>query len=200
MEHYSTITFVGQMNVGKTALIRRFMYGETISNYEPTIEDIYNKTLEHENNTFHFRLIDTSGDSQFNVLKEVHYAESDYIVFVYSVNNKNSFIQGKRDLKQILSILLSSGRETMPSIILVGNKCDLKKQRKVSALEAQNLVSLISGICPCAFFETSALYNVQVNDLFNIFITGVPETKKNMLNQQLNNVNHNVSLIQLNTF
>lgn len=47
--------------------------------------------------------------------------------------------------------------------MLVGNKCDLESDRVVSQEQGLKLAELIGGV---AFFETSARYRVNIDEVF----------------------------------
>jgi Ras family protein len=79
-------------------------------------------------------------------------------VLVYSVANRASF-----DMIRILNekILNETGNEKVPRII-VGNKTDLAKQRKVDLDEAQQLAKELG----CDFVESSAKNNDHIEEIF----------------------------------
>ena len=85
---------------------------------------------------------------------------------VYDVTRKNSFINAQKWL-----IELKQYAEPDCIILLVGNKVDLienNEKREISTAEAQNFAEENKLI----FYETSALANLKVNEVFECLING----------------------------
>ena len=57
------------------------------------------------------------------------------------------------------------------SIILVGNKCDLENERKVSKEKGEQKAKNLH----CAFFETSALSNINIEKIFEALVNNIYE-------------------------
>jgi Ras homolog enriched in brain len=83
----------------------------------------------------------------------------DAFVLVYSVTNRKSF-----ELIPVIyeKIVNTVGTEKVPFII-VGNKCELEKQRIVTELEGKQLALKLGSV----FLEVSAKRNYQINSIFS---------------------------------
>ncbi len=57
------------------------------------------------------------------------------------------------------------------SIILVGNKCDLENERKVSKEKGEEKAKSLNA----PFFETSALSKVNIDDIFKEMVNNIYE-------------------------
>ncbi|ELP91423.1 hypothetical protein EIN_155300 [Entamoeba invadens IP1] len=169
------ITFFGSSTVGKTSLIRRYLKKSLEEEYFPTIQDIFITKIESEGFAVDANIVDTSGDSTLSKMRDEQIIDSDYIVFVYSINDKETFESAHKDIGLCLTEVSASYKKHLPSVIIVGNKCDLKKEREVSCIAGEELAVKIRRVCPCAFLETSAKENTQVDVLFTTLATGIPE-------------------------
>ena len=79
-------------------------------------------------------------------------------LLVYSVTDINSIRNLTRLRRDLLRV---KNTEDVP-IVLVGNKCDLEKERVVGRDEGANLA--LQWCCP--FMEVSALTHVNISDAF----------------------------------
>jgi GTPase KRas protein len=79
-------------------------------------------------------------------------------MIVYAVNNKKSFEKLEEYREAILNIKDS---QNYP-LVMIGNKCDLEVERKVSTDEGHALAKSFG----CPFFETSAKSRTNVDEAF----------------------------------
>jgi Fe2+ transport system protein B len=79
-------------------------------------------------------------------------------MIVYAVNNKKSFEKLEEYREAILNIKDS---QNYP-LVMIGNKCDLEAERKVSTDEGHSLAKSFG----CPFFETSAKSRTNVDEAF----------------------------------
>uniref|UniRef100_A0A914DWX5 Uncharacterized protein n=1 Tax=Acrobeloides nanus TaxID=290746 RepID=A0A914DWX5_9BILA len=78
---------------------------------------------------------------------------------IYSVDNRESFTRAA----QILYRLYDHRRNTPLPLILVGNKVDLQRKRKVSYIEGK----MLSKIYKCSFVEVSALLSMNMESVWS---------------------------------
>ena len=62
------IVIVGEGAVGKSSLCLQFVRGIFSDDYNPTIEDTYNKTIKVDSHTITFNLVDTAGQEEYGSL------------------------------------------------------------------------------------------------------------------------------------
>ncbi len=161
------LILVGDAHVGKTALAQMFL--TTGQNYpksylmtlgvEFAVKDIQ---LKNSNRKVELFLYDTGGQSVFNQreLGGQYWTNSSVAVYVYDVGSRKSFLSCSKWLAAVRSE--NSGRP-VPGL-LVANKTDLRDRGRVevSHEEGSNFAKE-NGL---TFFETSALRNTGVNELF----------------------------------
>ena len=131
---YKTIV-IGDSGVGKSCL--------TVQAVHSKFEELYRATVGFEFMSFNIRINkvviklqiwDTCGQEVYKSLITGLYRNTSLAIIIYSVANKNSFQHVENWIKELK---LNSSKNI--KIILVGNKCDLAKERKISYQEGENL-------------------------------------------------------------
>jgi Ras family protein len=152
------IIVTGFRSVGKTAVTIQFTEQRFAENYNPTIENTFKKCIHHRGHTYMTDIVDTAGQDQFSIFQPRYGVAVDGYVLVYSIASRPSF-----EMIRVLNdkILNATGNDKVPRII-VGNKTDLGKQRKVEHAEAQQLAKELG----CDFVETSAKNNEHIEEVF----------------------------------
>lgn len=59
------LVILGSANTGKTCVLRRFLEGDFIDSYRPTIEDFYRKLYKIRGDFYQIDILDTSGTDPF---------------------------------------------------------------------------------------------------------------------------------------
>ena len=62
-----TVVIIGEGSVGKSALCLQFVREVFSDEYNPTIEDTYNKTIQVDSTSVTFNLIDTAGQEEYSL-------------------------------------------------------------------------------------------------------------------------------------
>ena len=130
------IILLGESGVGKTNLInvsldREFEENSASTNYCSYLEGI----LDYNNKKYSYALWDTAGQEIYRSLNRIFIKESKIILFVYSINNKDSFDEMEYWINSAEEIL-AEGKYIRA---LVGNKSDLFEEQIVSDDDAQKL-------------------------------------------------------------
>jgi small GTP-binding protein len=131
MCEYLIIAFLGAGRVGKTSILRRFMFETFQETYIETVEDIH---LYHVNETgkrVFVNLLDTAGSIAFPTMRQVCISNTQASVLVYSITDENSFLEGKSIWEQIKTV-----RPNILDIpcVIVGNNLDEENVRQVETL------------------------------------------------------------------
>ena len=128
-ENYNIkIVLLGDGGVGKTAIRRRFMGQGFKSTYMETIgSDFSTKTITLEYNlkfvTINFQIWDLAGQPKFQNIRQMFYAGSQGLIFVFDVTRLDSLENVKLWVDEVLKNQISK----VP-VILIGNKVDLKDE------------------------------------------------------------------------
>ena len=154
------IAILGKDLVGKTALISKFINDKIPITRETTVEDQYKKVIRINNIECELKILDTAGQEEYQSMMDDWIDFASCFLLVYSIDNNDSFIQIKQKYDYIIKKKLKEKKKY--SIIIVGNKCDLENERKVSKEEVESYGKNIGVMT----IETSALNGINVNEAF----------------------------------
>ena len=156
---------IGNSNVGKHSLITRYTKSQAdkITAFSLGI-DIQSKIIQIENKKIKIEIIYSPGQERFRIFPKKYFNNQDGIILIYDITDKDSF-------EQIISWIKDIKNHNFEKIklILVGNKCDLNNERKVSIDKGQNLAKLYN----IKFFEASAKEGTNVEELFSYIINEI---------------------------
>ena len=149
---------IGNSGVGKSCLLIRFTDDKFEEGYVTTIGvDFKIKTLEIEGKSVKLQIWDTAGQERFRNIVSTYYKGGHGIMMVYDITDLESF----RYLDSWLKEIEKNASKNVYKI-LIGNKNDMEKERKVSFEKGMEFADL-HGM---KFFETSAKENKNVEEAF----------------------------------
>ena len=155
------IVLLGDVGVGKSYIISRYIRNEFNENKAPTPTSgayNYQKTIKIGDKEVLLELWDTAGQEKFRSLGKIFYQNAEAVCLVYDITNKKSFENLKNNWYEDLQ---QYGRKDV-IIAVVGNKCDLYETEQVTKKQAEKFAKEKR-----AFFQlTSAKCNVGINELF----------------------------------
>ena len=121
------IITIGDSGVGKTSIIRKYLYNIFDSQTLQTIGLNFSfKEVNLKNGEkVILKIIDTAGQEKYKSLSKSYYKNSDGVLFVFDFNDKNSF----ENIRNWISLFNENhnGKKGIP-IYLIGNKSDLEKK------------------------------------------------------------------------
>merc|ERR1712137_968127 len=144
------IGLLGEEGVGKSALKWRMILNVFVESYDPTVEDIYRKQVEVDNESCFLDLHESTGEGNFEGER------FDGFLCVFALDSSDSFHR----LKPAINKLCQSNNDDCRPFVLIGNKCDLTEERQVSQLEGEQLAALYHS----NYLETSALRSINVDE------------------------------------
>jgi small GTP-binding protein len=124
------VAIMGGGGVGKSCITARFVHNIFIKKYDPTIEDIYTKVFDYDDEThIHMEICDTAGTEQFSATRLLYITDSDGIFVCYAINNISSLYDLDPLLDKIKKIKLTKSKTgKLPHVIILANKCDLTQR------------------------------------------------------------------------
>ena len=150
--------FVGDQGTGKTCILNRFATNQFDEQYQTTIGlDFQSKNVSIHDQDVRLLLYDTAGQEKFRSLIPMYIRESNIILLVYDITRKESFDNIPKWFTDVLNI-----KSNDAIYVLVGNKIDLKDQRKVTYNEGKKLADEKNII----FEEVSAKTGENFEELF----------------------------------
>ncbi|XP_075326113.1 ras-like protein family member 12 [Odontesthes bonariensis] len=163
------LVLLGVMGCGKSALTVKFLTKRFISEYDPSLEDVYSSEEFVDQQPVTVRVMDTC-DQEGPVNCERYLSWGNAFLVVYSINNMESF-KGCQLYLQTLALHNKTFKPQTP-IILVGNKLDMDRYRQVSQCDGEALAARFG----CWFFEVSACWDFH--SVQHVFYEAVRRTKR----------------------
>ncbi|XP_060541153.1 ras-like protein family member 10B isoform X2 [Pantherophis guttatus] len=165
-----TVAVLGAPKVGKTAIVRQFLYHDFTEKYSPT-EDryIYRPSVMLNGNSYDLKIMDVpyvaafpaNSSQEWSDLKCWGLRNTDAYILVYDICSPESFEYVKMLRQQIQDNRTSNISEA--PVIVVGNKRDLQRQRFTPR---RTLSLLVKKTWKCGYMECSAKYNWHIFLLF----------------------------------
>ena len=161
------LVFLGDKTVGKTSILKRFMYDNFDKSYQATIGiDFLSKTMYLEDRTVRLQLWDTAGEERFRSLIPSYIRDSSVAVVVYDISRRETFIN---TTKWIQDVRADRGDDVV--ICLVGNKTDLGNDKRQISTEEGEEKAKKDGLL---FMECSAKAGYNVKSLFRKLALALP--------------------------
>ena len=163
------ILLLGDSSVGKTCFLMRYA--------DNTFQEIHMSTIGldyklknvqlDDGKIVKVQIWDTAGQDRFRSITKNYYKGAHGIILIYDVTSRKTFENVKNWVEQIKEEVSDK-----VNIILVGNKIDDEKNRKVSTEEGKQM----ADSCELEFFETSAKSGVNIDSTFNELVKKTVET------------------------
>lgn len=196
---------IGDHEVGKTSIIRRFVEGNFVDKYRATIGlNILSHEFDAFGNKINIMLWDIGAQKYFKRYRKTYYGGAQAAFIVFDLTNRETFknvTYWHNELKEFLEY------KDLP-IIIIGNKTDLTEQRVISHEEGVQLASDLSKLTgmsesttmsdysdlssiengsktKISYIETSAKNGNRIQDAFNLisyhFILSCEEKEESIL-------------------
>jgi len=161
------LLLIGDSGVGKSSLLLRFADNTFTESFISTIGvDFKIRTLEIDGSTVKLQIWDTAGQERFRTITSSYYRGAHGIIVVYDVTNPETFNNVQKWLQEIERYACETVHK-----LLVGNKCDLVTERKVSADDAREFADQLNLV----FLETSAKDSTNVEEAFSKMARSIKE-------------------------
>ena len=156
------VVLIGDMKVGKTNIVSRYIKNEFNKDSMSTIGvEFGSKELVIEGHNVKVQIWDTAGQEKYKSITNAYYKGAKGAFVVYDITNKNSFDNADNWLNN-----LRASTDKKCSIILIGNKSDLEDKREVSIEQGEEKAKNSE----IAFMETSALSGDNIDKAFEMMI------------------------------
>ncbi|MBY9012155.1 MAG: GTP-binding protein [Candidatus Lokiarchaeota archaeon] len=167
------VIVIGDPAVGKTSLLANFATNQFEEKYLPTVGVSILKEpieLEDQDATINLMFWDIAGQPQFYMLHRPYFNGADGILLVFDTTRSSTF----SNVNNWYSSAVKYGLSGVPRI-LIGNKVDLKEERKIILPMAEHLSEKLNA----PYFETSALTGENVKIVFQKIAELVYKSKMN---------------------
>ncbi|XP_043924764.1 ras-related protein Rab-32 [Protopterus annectens] len=176
-EYLFKVLVIGELGVGKTSIIKRYVHQLFSHHYRATIGvDFALKVINWDSNTLvRLQLWDIAGQERFGNMTRVYYKEAVGAFIVFDVTRCSTFeavLKWKNDLDS--KVKLPDG-SPVPAVLLA-NKCDQKDGTK-------NDVSM-DDFCKengfAGWFETSAKENRNIEEATRFLVENILANNKGL--------------------
>jgi len=164
------LVVVGGGGVGKSALTIQFMQDHFVTDYDPTIEDSYQRQCVIDDEVALLNVLDTAGQEEYEAMREQYMRTGEGFLLVYSITSRDSFEEISTYHQQILRV---KDQDAFP-VIVVANKCDLEYERQVGMNEGRDLAKHFG----CKHIESSAKLRINVDEAFSNLVREIRRFNK----------------------
>lgn len=173
------VVLLGAASTGKTTILESWITESKPGDTSPTIGSAFfaqNVDVDGEIQTINFW--DTAGSERYESMAPMYVRDSHVALILFDVTNICSF-------QKIQTYVEMARQNSDAEIVIAGNKIDLEELRMIGKEEAEFYASTHNF----KYFETSALDNTGVDDLFNyLCYSAVQKAKSNpSLNDETSN-------------
>ena len=196
---------LGEGAVGKSAITIKFVRKLFIEEYDPTIEDSYQKTFtvplkkssssspksspkrkgakkdldEEQTKTVTMDLLDTAGQEEYSAMRESYMYDGESFVLVFAKNNRDSF-ESLIDFAELISRVRDTDIKNVP-VVVCGNKNDLPEEEiEVSDAEGESFAERLGA----EYVSVSALTGNNINAIFENVVHRVEDVRARELEEE----------------
>src|SRR3990167_10920302 len=129
------LVVLGSGGVGKSAFTIHYMQNIFVVEYDPTIENLYQKQVVLDEQCLSVEMLDTAGEEEYGVMLQQYILRSDECLVVYSIISINSF----KEVNGFIGLVLQVKDSEYFPMAIIGNKCDLESERKAETQAGENI-------------------------------------------------------------
>ncbi|XP_005108587.1 ras-related protein Rap-2c [Aplysia californica] len=154
------VAVLGPAGVGKTSIIRQFLYDMFEEEYSQTVEEMYQVHFDNDGVKLTLDILDTAGAFEFPAMRQLAIATSHAFLLVYSVDDLESF----QEVTALRQLILSQRPGTQVPIVIVGNKADVPVEKHAVAKETAEAIACFDW--NNGFVEATAKDHSRVVEVF----------------------------------
>jgi len=157
------IVLIGDMGVGKSCLMRRFLDNEFALSFSTVGADYRQKVVQMKGKTIRLQIFDTAGQERFFAITKAYYRNAHGVLLVYDITSAESLNHILRWANELETTACSAQK------ILVGNKCDLEETRVISIAKAREVADKFGY----KLVEASAKSGINVEQVFMVLLEDI---------------------------
>lgn len=170
------VILVGNERVGKSSLAFYLCNGNGNPNYNRTIGiDLCINYLNISNDKIQLHVFDSTGSERYRHILEIYIKTTKVVILVYSVTDRQSFI----DLEYWIESINKINPSLLKDLIIIGNKIDQGPFREISYDDGKKFADKYKA----TFFECSAIEGTNVNLAFRTAVEKVIGHEAKIMNK-----------------
>ena len=172
----------GESSVGKTYFARRYINDirDNDFNLSTVGVEYFNTTrILSDGKQYKIKIVDTAGQERYKSLAVNSIRFCDGIILMYSITDRKSFVLISNWIQNIYDM-----KEKDVPLILIGNKCDLEKERHVFTEEGIEAAKKYNT----KYFETSAKEGINVEQSFEELLNKIIKKNEGKNEKKNNNL------------
>ena len=158
---------IGDKEVGKTSIVRRFTENKFSHDYRATIGlNLISHSINFMGNDIELFIWDIGAQKYYKRFRKTYYQGAQAVFIVFDMANKESYDNIEEWFNEINEFIKMDDL----SIIIVGNKSDLKNERQIDYEKGINISNILynRGISNISYIETSALTGENIREAFRL--------------------------------
>jgi small GTP-binding protein len=186
-EYLSKVLVVGEVGVGKTSIIKRYLHNLFSDGWKTTVGvDFGLKVLQYDpQTTINLQLWDIAGQERFSNMTRVYYKDASAAIIVFDVTRVATFQAVKKWKDDIDNKVTLANGKRLP-VILLANKIDLSPEALSSPESKEQMEKYCKENGFLSWMDTSAKDDTNVSDAI---MKLVHEVVKNIKDIQSDNKN-----------
>jgi small GTP-binding protein len=174
------VLVIGDIGVGKTSIIKRYVHGIFSAHYKSTIGvDFALKVINWDpNTTVRLQLWDIAGQERFGNMTRVYYKEAVGAFIVFDVTRVATFEAVQKWKSDVETKVTIPGTEQPIPVVLLANKIDLAKEEFAKNREQMDQFCRENNFV--GWFETSAKDNVNIDKASAMLVQSILENVKHV--------------------
>ncbi|XP_034166648.2 ras-related protein Rab-38 [Pangasianodon hypophthalmus] len=183
-EHRYKVLVIGDLGVGKTSIIKRYVHQHFSANYRATIGvDFALKVLHLDQDTIRLQLWDIAGQERFGNMTRVYYRDALGAFVVFDVTRSCSF-EAVRKWKEDLDDKVSVSGGNRIAAVLLANKCDQERDDAFTKNYAR-----MEQFCQehgfISWFETSAKEDINIDEAVTCLVRHIMASETELLQREV---------------
>ncbi|XP_030763472.1 ras-related protein Rab-28-like [Sitophilus oryzae] len=180
------VVVLGEQNVGKTNIIKRYCYDDFSRIYVPTVgaDFFIKRTSLSKNKEITVRFTDVSGLELAGHMLKTYLFQVNIVILVYDITEYKSFDSLAIWLR-VVDQIIENNTESQKLIAVFGNKCDLEHKRSVRLDKTNHFINEHQLVNYFVSAKTGENINSAFTELlaryFNVPLTRLEKEKQKMV-------------------
>ncbi|KAG7322018.1 hypothetical protein KOW79_014876 [Hemibagrus wyckioides] len=186
-EHRYKVLVIGDLGVGKTSIIKRYVHQHFSANYRATIGvDFALKVINLDQDTIRLQLWDIAGQERFGNMTRVYYRDALGAFVVFDVTRSCTF-EAVRKWKEDLDDKVSVSGGKRIAAVLLANKCDQERD-EAFARHYNRMEQFCREHGFISWFETSAKENINIDEAVTCLVSHIMASETELLQRDDMNI------------